>query len=107
MINPIPTWREGRLVLVRLKDSSVIVLMNQTPKTATDRLPLQTKSDIKTGKNEIIFKPRDQIEVRFSTSNYNGYVTECRGSLSNQNFIGLIQIISVFCNIYLLACPLS
>ena len=59
MINPIPTWREGRLVLVRLKDSSVIV---------------SVISDIKTGKNEIIFKPRYQSEV-FSTSNYNGYVT--------------------------------
>ena len=106
MINPIPTWREGRLVLVRLKDSSVIVLMNQTPNNCKDRRPLQAKSDIKTGKNEIIFKPRDQIEV-FSTSNYNGHVTECRGSLSNQNFIDLIQIISVFCNTYLLACTLS
>ena len=66
--------------------------MNQTP---TDPCPLQAKSGIKMGKNELIFKPRDQIEV-FSTSNYNGYVTECRGSLSNQNFIELIQIISVF-----------
>ena len=35
MINNIPTWREGRLVLVRLKDSSVIVTMNQTPKNCS------------------------------------------------------------------------
>ena len=34
-----------------------------------------------------------------------GYVTECRESLSNQTFIDLTQIISVFCSIYLLASP--
>ena len=47
-------------------------------------------------RTKIFPKPeRDQTEV-FSTSNHNGYVTECRGSLSNQHFIDLIQIISVF-----------
>ena len=40
-------------------------------------------------------------QKKFETCTYsvkvcNGYVTECRGSLSNQNFIDLIQIISVF-----------
>ena len=45
---------------------------------------------------KIFLKPDiDQTEL-FSTGNYNGYVTECRGSLSNQNFKDLIQIISVF-----------
>ena len=56
-------------------------------------------------KTKIFLKPdRDQTEV-FSTSSYNGYVTEGQGSLSNQNFIDLIQIVSAFCNIYLLASP--
>ena len=46
---------------------------------------------------KLFLKPdRDQTEV-FSASNYNGYVAECQGSLSNQTFIDLIQIISVFC----------
>ena len=55
---------------------------------------------------KIFLKPdRNQIEV-FSTSNYNGYEKECQGSLSNQNLIDLLKIISVFFfNIYLLACP--
>ena len=54
-------------------------------------------------RTKIFLKPdRDQTEV-FSTSNYN--VTECRGSLSNKNSIDLIQIISVFVTMYLLASP--
>ena len=53
--------------------------------------------DIKRERRKIFLKlDRGQTEV-FSTSNYNGYVTECRGSSSNQNFIDMIQIIiSVF-----------
>ena len=50
MINPIPTWRGGGggggvdLVLVRLKDSSVVVLMNtKCLRTAADQRPLQAK----------------------------------------------------------------
>ena len=38
---------------------------------------------------------RDQTEV-FSTSNHNGYVTECRGSLPNQNFIYLYELYLFF-----------
>ena len=83
------------LVLVRLKYSSVIVLMKHMPKNCAHYKQNRTQK-----------QERTKLEV-FSTSNYNGYVTECRGSLSNQNFVDLIQIISVFCNIYLLACPLS
>ena len=54
---------------------------------AQELRPLQAKSDIKTGTNKIIFKPRDQQAIIMVI------------------FIDLIQIISVFCNIYLLACP--
>ena len=62
---------------------------------------------LKQDRTKIFLKPdRDQTEV-FSTSNKNGYATEYRGLLSNQNFIDLIQIMSVFCNIYLLASPQS
>ena len=49
---------------------------------------------------------RDKTEV-FSTIIYNCYMTEGRGAMSHQNFIDLIQIISVFCNIDLLASPQS
>ena len=56
---------------------------------------------------KIFLKPdRDQTEV-FSTSNFYGYATECRVSLSNQNFTDLIQTISVPCDIYLLTCLLE
>ena len=57
-------------------------------------------------KPNISEKVSDKTDV-FSTANYNGYITECRGSCSNQNFIDLTQIITVFCNIYLLALPQS
>ena len=58
-------------------------------------------------RTKIFLKPdRDQTKV-FSTSHYNGYGTEYWGSLPNQNFIGLIQIISGFCDIHLLASPQS
>ena len=47
-------------------------------------------------RTKIFLKPnRDQTEV-FLTSNYSGYLTEGWGSLPNQNFMGLIRIISVF-----------
>ena len=107
MINPIPTWGEGGFVLVRLKDSSVVALMNQMSKYCSRLTPITSKIEHKKQKiMKIFLKPdRDQTEV-FSTSNFYGYVTECRGSLSNQIFIELIQTISVSCNIYLLTCPL-
>ena len=55
----------------------------------------QNRTDKQEGKTIFLKRDRDQTEV-FSTSNYSGYVTECRGSLSNQNFVYLIQIISGF-----------
>ena len=83
---------------VRLNDSSVVALINQCKRTAVDQRPLQAKSDIETESTKIFLKQdRDQTEV-FITSNYNGYLTVCRRSLSNPNFIELIQIISVFCH---------
>ena len=43
----------------------------------------------------LLKQDRDRTEV-FSTSNYDGYVTEGRGSLPDENFTDLIQIISGF-----------
>ena len=105
MINPIPTWGEGGLVLVRLTDSSVVAVMNQMSKYCDRSTPIQAKSNIEQELMKIFLKPdRDQTEV-FSTSNFYGYVIEYRGSLSDQNFIDLIQTVSVSCNLYILTCP--
>ena len=106
MIYLIPSRREWGLGLVRLSDSSVVASMYQMPKNCSRSTPITSKMGHKNRKNENISETRDQTEV-VSTSNYNSYATECRGSLLNQNFIDLIQIISVFCNIYLLASPQS
>ena len=46
-INPINSWREWGLVLVRLNDSSVVALTNQMPGNCNRSTPLQEKSDIK------------------------------------------------------------
>ena len=85
------------MVFVTLNNSSFVALMSQISKNCSISTPITSK--IRTQKHErtkIFLKPdRYQTEV-FSTSNYNGYVTECQGSLSNQNFIDLIQIIYVF-----------
>ena len=60
--------------------------------------PITSKIGHKNMKERNQKPDRDQPEV-FSTSNYNGYETECWGSLSDQNFIDLKQIISKVVNI--------
>ena len=53
-------------------------------------------SGMKHERTKIFLKPgKDQTE-EFLSSNYNEDGTECQGSLSNQIFKDLIQIISVF-----------
>ena len=47
MINPIPTWGEGGLVLVRLKDSSVVALINQMSKNCSRSTCITSKIEHK------------------------------------------------------------
>ena len=98
MINPIPTWREGGWVLFRIKDSLVVVFMNQMLKNCNRSTPITSKIGHKNRKERKYFRNQTEIKLKCfqQASNYNGYVTECRRSLSNQNVIDLIQIISAF-----------
>ena len=59
LINPIPTWGKGA-VLVRLKDSPVVALMDQMSKNCSRSTRITSIIEHETGKNENISETRQR-----------------------------------------------
>ena len=97
MINPIPSWREWGLALVRLNDSSVVALMNQMPMNCRRSPPITSKIGHKNMKERKYFSNQTEMKLKyFQQTIIMVMKTERWRSLSNQTVIDPIQIIYVF-----------